>query len=197
VLAESGRRCALCGATEEERPLDVDHILPRSRGGKTEKANPQVLCSRCNRAKGNRDTRDFRRSTPELEPDCPFCGPELGDHAIEQTSRMLAIGDQFAVTDGHTLIVPRRHVESGLDLTEAERQDAHALIRLLSLGCSRAIRSRASTSERTWARPPARLSPTPIFISSLDDQAIVQIRPVELEAYSQAGLATHDLKETC
>ena len=46
-------------------------------------------------------------------------------------------------------------------------------------------------------RPPARLWPTPIFISSLDDQAIVQIRPVELEAYSQAGLATHDLKETC
>jgi ATP adenylyltransferase len=35
VLKESGGRCALCGATKKERPLDVDHIIPRSRGGRT------------------------------------------------------------------------------------------------------------------------------------------------------------------
>src|SRR5262249_7778351 len=56
VLAASGGRCALCGATKKDRPLDVDHIIPRSRGGTNELANLQVLCSPCNRTKGAKDT---------------------------------------------------------------------------------------------------------------------------------------------
>jgi 5-methylcytosine-specific restriction endonuclease McrA len=52
-LKASGGRCALCGITKDERPLDVDHIIPRSRGGKHELANLQVLCAKCNRTKGN------------------------------------------------------------------------------------------------------------------------------------------------
>ena len=59
VLMESGGRCALCGATKNERPLDVDHILPRSKGGKNVYENLQVLCSKCNRSKGNKDETDF------------------------------------------------------------------------------------------------------------------------------------------
>lgn len=55
VLAVSGGRCALCGCTKNERPLDVDHIIPRSRGGKNVLANLQVLCAKCNRTKGNKD----------------------------------------------------------------------------------------------------------------------------------------------
>ena len=31
VLKDSGGHCCLCGATLYERPLDVDHIIPRSR----------------------------------------------------------------------------------------------------------------------------------------------------------------------
>jgi hypothetical protein len=53
ALKASGGRCALCGITKDERPLDVDHIIPRSRGGKHELANLQVLCAKCNRTKGN------------------------------------------------------------------------------------------------------------------------------------------------
>lgn len=33
------------------RSLDVDHIRPRARGGKTELANLQTLCAPCNRRK--------------------------------------------------------------------------------------------------------------------------------------------------
>jgi hypothetical protein len=64
VLAESGGRCALCGATKHERPLDVDHIVPLSRGRVSTRDNLQILCSKCNRSKGNKDTRDFRGETP-------------------------------------------------------------------------------------------------------------------------------------
>ena len=45
---------------------------------------------------------------------------------------MRAVPDQFPVTEGHTLILPRRHTDDGLKLTDAERQHANALIRLLS-----------------------------------------------------------------
>jgi len=34
ALMRSGGRCALCGATKDQATLHVDHILPRSRGGK-------------------------------------------------------------------------------------------------------------------------------------------------------------------
>lgn len=128
VLAESDRRCALCGVTPKERPLDVDHIIPRTRGGTNDTANLQVLCSRCNRAKGNRDTRDFRVTTSESQSGCPFCPPEVEERAIDATPLVRAVPDQHPVTKGHTLLVPRRPVEDALQLTEAERQDAHALI---------------------------------------------------------------------
>ena len=60
VLQESGGRCALCGATAKDAVLQVDHIVPRSRGGSNEKSNLQVLCQRCNGGKNNKDQTDFR-----------------------------------------------------------------------------------------------------------------------------------------
>ena len=35
-------------------PMEFDHVLPLSKGGKTTVENLQILCRRCNRAKGNR-----------------------------------------------------------------------------------------------------------------------------------------------
>lgn len=97
VLAESDRRCALCGATEKERPLDVDHIIPRSRGGGNEKSNLQVLCSR---AKGNRDTRDFRGvRPPDRDSSCIFCGLSDGD-AADDYGLVVAVADRYAGDEG-------------------------------------------------------------------------------------------------
>ncbi|WP_394701016.1 HNH endonuclease [uncultured Pseudodesulfovibrio sp.] len=44
---ESGSRVLMRGK-------DVDHIFPKSKGGNTTLTNLQVICSRCNRAKGDR-----------------------------------------------------------------------------------------------------------------------------------------------
>jgi ATP adenylyltransferase len=129
VLADSERRCVLCGATERERPLDVDHILPRSRGGTNERANLQVLCSRCNRAKGNRDTRDFRQSAVESDPQCLFCRPSIAERAVEETGLMLAVPDAAPVTDRHLLVIAKRHTPDFFSLTQAERADADSLLR--------------------------------------------------------------------
>lgn len=50
VFARDHERCRKCGSS---RNLEVDHIIPISKGGKTEMSNLQTLCHRCNVKKGN------------------------------------------------------------------------------------------------------------------------------------------------
>jgi 5-methylcytosine-specific restriction endonuclease McrA len=59
VLAAANGRCALCGATSKERRIEIDHIIPRSKGGSNDISNLQALCDECNRGKSNRDDRRF------------------------------------------------------------------------------------------------------------------------------------------
>lgn len=132
VLRGSGGRCALCGITAKERPLDVDHIIPRSRGGKTELANLQALCSKCNRSKGNQDDTDFRSWLGNVaDPQCAFCQQEVFSRSIEKNGSVFAISDAYPVTQGHLLILPVRHVSDIFLMSEAERLDADQLVRVL------------------------------------------------------------------
>lgn len=55
VLKRDGFRCQICGASQEDGvTLHVDHIVPVSKGGKTEMKNLRTLCSRCNLGKSNK-----------------------------------------------------------------------------------------------------------------------------------------------
>lgn len=62
VLSAANGKCALCGKGKDEEPLEVDHIVPRSKGGTNDISNLQALCRTCNRGKSNRDDTDFRES---------------------------------------------------------------------------------------------------------------------------------------
>jgi ATP adenylyltransferase len=44
---------------------------------------------------------------------------------------VFAVRDRYPVTPGHTLIIPKRHVESFFDMAERERQEATELTRVL------------------------------------------------------------------
>jgi 5-methylcytosine-specific restriction endonuclease McrA len=63
VLARDGRRCGYCGSPA----TTVDHILPRSRGGRNAWKNTVAACGPCNQRKGDRTPIEARmplRATP-------------------------------------------------------------------------------------------------------------------------------------
>jgi diadenosine tetraphosphate (Ap4A) HIT family hydrolase len=58
---------------------------------------------------------------------CPFC--EAGvEHLVLASDHAIALPDAFPISDGHTLVVPRRHVESVFDLRPEEQADLWLLV---------------------------------------------------------------------
>ena len=51
--------CQYCRNILPFSQLTYDHIIPRSRGGKTSWTNVVTACVRCNRRKGNKDLQQF------------------------------------------------------------------------------------------------------------------------------------------
>jgi 5-methylcytosine-specific restriction endonuclease McrA len=63
VLAKFRYRCVYCHKTDI--PLELDHLLPRSRLGPTRSSNLAPACRPCNQKKGNRTAAEF--GFPEVE----------------------------------------------------------------------------------------------------------------------------------
>ncbi len=129
VLKRASFRCELCGVSAEIRALEVDHILPRNRGGSDDPLNLQALCYSCNATKRDRDDTDFRgmaESYRHREPGCIFCEVE-SERVIGSNELFFAIRDAYAVTPHHTLLIPKRHVVSAGDLVQPELNAMWAL----------------------------------------------------------------------
>ena len=62
VLARDSWTCQYCGSTKSG--LTVDHVIPRSRGGKSVWENIVAACATCNRRKGNRLPREIQMHPP-------------------------------------------------------------------------------------------------------------------------------------
>ena len=125
VLSRSKFKCELCGISADEKNIEVDHIFPKSLGGKDDLSNFQALCYSCNAAKRNTDDTDFRlfKSLYEhREEKCLFCDIQTNDRKriITENNLAYAIRDGFAVTEGHTLFIPKRHVIDYFGLVPAE-----------------------------------------------------------------------------
>ena len=70
VLARDHYTCQYCGFVPPRQMLTLDHVLPRSCGGKTTWENVVTACQKCNGRKGNR-TPDEARMTLLTEPKRP------------------------------------------------------------------------------------------------------------------------------
>lgn len=57
LLEKWGRKCAYCG--KENVPLEVEHIIPKSRGGTNKVSNLTLACHECNQKKGNMTAAEF------------------------------------------------------------------------------------------------------------------------------------------
>jgi 5-methylcytosine-specific restriction endonuclease McrA len=56
VLVRDRFRCSYCGV--KSKNLTIDHVLPRSRGGKTDFDNCVACCKKCNDKKGAKTPRE-------------------------------------------------------------------------------------------------------------------------------------------
>jgi diadenosine tetraphosphate (Ap4A) HIT family hydrolase len=58
---------------------------------------------------------------------CPFCSLPA-ERIVHDRPFAFVIRDGFPVSPGHTLIIPKRHVESFFEVTDAERTDLMSLL---------------------------------------------------------------------
>lgn len=57
LLEKFGRKCAYCGT--KDIPLEIEHIVPKSRGGSNRVSNLTLACNPCNQKKGNQTAHEF------------------------------------------------------------------------------------------------------------------------------------------
>ncbi len=62
LYGEQEGNCVGCGLHFPFNIMDVDHIVPKSRGGNDHPDNLQLLCSGCNRSKGSKTMAEWRAS---------------------------------------------------------------------------------------------------------------------------------------
>ncbi|MCL1472103.1 RNA-guided endonuclease IscB [Argonema antarcticum] len=64
LLAKWGRKCAYCGG--ENTPLQIEHILAKSKGGTDRVSNLALACHTCNQKKGNEPIEKFLSKKPDI-----------------------------------------------------------------------------------------------------------------------------------
>lgn len=70
LLEKWERKCAYCGA--KDAPLEVEHIVPKSRGGSNRVSNLTLACEPCNKAKGNMTAAEFGHPEIQAKAEMPF-----------------------------------------------------------------------------------------------------------------------------
>ena len=63
LLEKFDRRCVYCGITDT--PLEIEHIIPKCRGGSSRVSNLTIACHNCNQKKGSKTAAEFGH--PEVE----------------------------------------------------------------------------------------------------------------------------------
>ena len=130
ILKRARSRCELCGISAERKALEVDHIIPRNKGGSDDPSNLQALCYSCNAMKRDTDSTDFRGwfdSYSARDESCPFCNVDR--ELVAENELAVAFRDLYPVTPLHTLIIPKRHVSDYFDLHQPEHNAINQLVK--------------------------------------------------------------------
>ena len=87
LLEKFSRKCAYCGIADV--PLEIEHIIPKSRGGSSRISNLTIACHDCNQKKGSKTAAEFGHPEVEAQAKKP-----LKDAAIVNSTRW-AVYDKF------------------------------------------------------------------------------------------------------
>lgn len=132
IIKRSGGKCEACGVSSDDRAIDVDHIVPKNKGGSNDEFNLQALCYKCNRQKKDTDDTDFhqvKESYKDRDTTCVFCNLKSNNiKVIDENELALAFYDGFAVTKHHILIIPKRHVSDYFELYQPELNAINELL---------------------------------------------------------------------
>lgn len=62
-----------------------------------------------------------RLKEEKLDVSCPFCNPSSETNLIVESATVFSIFDKYPVSNGHALIIPKRHVDNYFDLSFREQ----------------------------------------------------------------------------
>jgi ATP adenylyltransferase len=70
--------------------------------------------------------RDVQASYGHREAGCVFCALEGSGRVLLESELALCIADAYPVSEGHSLVIPRRHGADGLELLKLRREQLGA-----------------------------------------------------------------------
>jgi hypothetical protein len=125
LLARWQRQCAYCKTSGV--PLQVEHIIPKSRGGSDRASNLVIACDPCNKRKGKRTAEEF--GYPEIQAQARVPLKDAAHVSSIKTAVVQQLAQQFgsehvAVTYGFETKYQRIQV---LKLSKSHAYDAVAI----------------------------------------------------------------------
>ena len=129
VLKKAHGKCQLCGVSSEISPIDIDHVIPKSKADKhgkvnfkgrkidvNDRNNLQALCFRCNRAKRDTDQTDFRKQKKLVRDRIPEIVEASGRKAIVKklTGQNLLFALLDKLTEEHAELLAAKSLDERL-----------------------------------------------------------------------------------
>ena len=97
VMVRDGFRCVYCGTTTER--LTIDHVRPKSLGGKSTFENCVTSCKDCNNKKGNQTCREIK-----MFPKTKLIQPTISEFLL---LKVKSLGIEKTLTNIYETIISR------------------------------------------------------------------------------------------
>ena len=87
LLEKFQRKCSYCGL--KDVPLEIEHIVPKSRNGSNRISNLTIACHSCNQAKGNQTAEEFGHPQVQIQVRQPLRDAAMMNATRYKTHDML------------------------------------------------------------------------------------------------------------
>jgi 5-methylcytosine-specific restriction endonuclease McrA len=100
-LLERERGCCIyCGIHASKAKMQIDHVMPRSKGGTNSLNNLVLSCNACNQAKGSQDVQTYLKGRPSVLKRVKAClGKDYKDAAHTNSIRLYVIDKLQTMAD--------------------------------------------------------------------------------------------------